>query len=128
MLKGILGIVLGVALGASLSGIVLAQTYGYQTPAPIQSYDYGISTSGPINTNDPADGGFTVQNMTVVNSKGAIRLPNTVAALGTTCTAAQTGQQFMVSDASSPTALATVAGSGSTTVGVLCNGTNWIVE
>lgn len=106
-----------------------AQVYGPPTPAPVQSLDYGISTNGPINTNDPADGGFTVSGVTIANSKGAIRLPNTIANLGTTCTAAQLGQQFMVSDsASSPVFGAIVTGSGSTEIGIECNGVNWIYE
>jgi hypothetical protein len=44
------------------------------------------------------------------------------------CNAGQQGIMFMVNDATTPTALATVAGGGAVHVGVTCNGANWIVE
>lgn len=56
------------------------------------------------------------------------RPTSTVATLGTTCTSGQTGQMYLVTDALLPAALAVVAGGGAVKVGVLCNGTNWIVQ
>jgi hypothetical protein len=63
------------------------------------------------------------------NTTLAIRPTSSVAVLGTTCTAAQRGQMYMVTDqAAAPVALAVVAGAGAVTVGVTCNGANWIIE
>lgn len=56
------------------------------------------------------------------------RPTSTVATLGTTCTSGQAGQMYLVTDALLPAALAVVAGGGAVKVGVLCNGTNWIVQ
>jgi hypothetical protein len=51
----------------------------------------------------------------------------TVAGLPT-CSGGSQGQMYMVANALTPSALATVAGGGAVIVGVTCNGTNWIVE
>jgi hypothetical protein len=51
----------------------------------------------------------------------------TVAGLPT-CNGGSQGQMYMVANASSPTALATVAGGGAVIVGVTCAPPNWIVE
>lgn len=45
-----------------------------------------------------------------------------------TCNSAARGTLYIVTDALIPAALATVAGSGAVVVGVICNGTNWIVQ
>ena len=50
----------------------------------------------------------------------------TVAALPT-CNAAVKGTQYMVTDALTPVALASVVGGGAVNVPVTCNGTAWIV-
>jgi hypothetical protein len=51
----------------------------------------------------------------------------TVATLPT-CAAAQQGIMYMVNDATTPAALATVVGGGAVHVGVTCNGSAWIVQ
>jgi len=71
---------------------------------------------------------FAFGQPTGSNTVQAVRPTTTVASIGTTCTTAQRGQMLIVTDATAPTALATVAGAGAVTVGVTCNGTNWIVE
>jgi hypothetical protein len=43
------------------------------------------------------------------------------------CSTSLRGRIFIVTDALVPAALATVAAGGAVTVGVICNGTNWIV-
>lgn len=44
------------------------------------------------------------------------------------CNAASKGALYMVTDALAPVALATVAAAGAVSVGVTCDGTNWIVQ
>lgn len=56
-----------------------------------------------------------------------VRLTTTVAALPA-CATATRGTMYVVTDALLPAALATVANGGAVVVGVLCNGTNWIVQ
>ena len=45
-----------------------------------------------------------------------------------TCNSGTQGVIYFVTDALTPVALATVAGSGAVKIGVTCNGTNWIVQ
>lgn len=45
-----------------------------------------------------------------------------------TCNTAATGKMYMVTDALAPTALATIVAGGAIKIGVICNGTNWIVQ
>ena len=62
------------------------------------------------------------------------RIPRPAATIGSggsqlpTCNAAAKGQMYIVSDALSPVAIATVIGGGAITIGVTCNGANWIVQ
>jgi hypothetical protein len=51
---------------------------------------------------------------------GASQLP--------TCNSSTKGQMYMVTDALTPVAIATVVGNGAVSIGVTCNGTNWVVE
>lgn len=44
------------------------------------------------------------------------------------CSAATKGTMYIVSDALTPVAIATAVGGGVVSIGVTCNGTNWIVE
>jgi hypothetical protein len=44
------------------------------------------------------------------------------------CTSGIKGQMNMVTDALAPVALATVAAGGAVSIGVTCNGTNWIIQ
>jgi hypothetical protein len=74
--------------------------------------DVGIGTTTPKTTLD-VNGGIRAAVKTVSG------LP--------TCSSAIEGTRYGVSDASSPVALATVVGGGSSHVPVYCNGTNWIV-
>ena len=54
--------------------------------------------------------------------------PSTIVASLPTCNAGSQGVMFMVTDALTPTSLNTVANGGAAHVGVICNGTNWIVQ
>jgi hypothetical protein len=45
-----------------------------------------------------------------------------------TCNSGTKGQMYMVTDALTPVAIATVVGGGAVSIGVTCNGTNWVVE
>lgn len=54
--------------------------------------------------------------------------PTTVVNSLPTCNAGAQGQMYLVTDALLPVSLATVANGGAVKIGVLCNGTNWIVN
>lgn len=54
--------------------------------------------------------------------------PVTTVALLPTCSASNKGLMYFVTDSLLPAALAIVANGGAVQVGVLCNGTNWIVQ
>jgi hypothetical protein len=45
-----------------------------------------------------------------------------------TCNSAAQGVMYFVTDALAPVALAAIASGGAVKVGVLCNGTSWIVQ
>lgn len=63
-------------------------------------------------------------------SNGALVLqrPTTTVAALPACTAANRGVMYVVTNALLPVALATVAGAGAVVVGVMCDGTNFIVN
>jgi len=45
-----------------------------------------------------------------------------------TCNSTTKGAMYMVTDALTPVAIATVVGGGAVSIGVTCNGANWIVQ
>lgn len=45
-----------------------------------------------------------------------------------TCNSTTKGAMYIVTDALTPVAIATVVGGGVVSIGVTCNGTNWIVQ
>jgi hypothetical protein len=63
-----------------------------------------------------------------VSSSGACRQTIATVAGLPLCVTNSRGTMYMVRDATSPTALSVVNGSGAVTVGVTCDGSNWIVE
>jgi len=65
------------------------------------------------------------QDITVSNLAPA--LPQSTTAALPTCNAAATGKMYLVTDALTPVALASVAGGGAVKVLVFCNGSSWIV-
>lgn len=54
--------------------------------------------------------------------------PTTVVASLPACSTATRGMMYMVTDALTPVAIATVTGGGAVIVGVICNGSAWIVQ
>jgi hypothetical protein len=44
------------------------------------------------------------------------------------CNSGTKGAMYIVTDALTPVAIATVVGGGAVSIGVTCNGTNWIVQ
>lgn len=80
-----------------------------------------------------ADSSFTCATGDVVSYANgftcgpAQRKTATIATLPT-CNSGSQGQMFIVTDALLPASLATVASGGAVKVGVMCNGTNWIVQ
>lgn len=73
---------------------------------------------------------FNAQYLPLLNSSALLSPANlgitTIANIGTTCTTAQKGQEWLVTDAAAtPVYNATAAGSGTVIIPVVCNGTNW---
>lgn len=62
-----------------------------------------------------------------VQVSSSFRVPFAVVGSLPTCNAGAEGQLYGVTDALTPVALSTVAGSGAIHTLVYCNGTNWIV-
>lgn len=86
--------------------------------APAVNTDLGCTAAGHVY-------GYTGS---VMSCSVPTRPSSTVVTLGTTCTGGQIGQQYIVTDALLPAALAIIAGGGAVKIGVTCNGTNWIVQ
>lgn len=86
-------------------------------------YSNFTSSINAASINDLLSNAFTVGGP----GGGLQHTVTTVATIGTTCTAAQAGQDYVVTDATSPTFGSTVVGSGSTTAAVMCNGAHWTV-
>lgn len=63
-----------------------------------------------------------------INSAVYTRVPPVAVGSLPTCNAAAAGARATVNDALAPVALANVAAGGAVTVGVLCDGGNWIVQ
>ena len=112
------------ALGLLCSGLAIGATY---TQTILTD---GVNVWTLLSTNTSAAsqmafqrGGVTVMTLDPVN--GLMVLSGLTSALPT-CTVGLTGAVRMVTDSNSTTVGGTVAGSGSTTVLALCNGTNWI--
>jgi hypothetical protein len=98
---------------------------------PIQSFAAGLVP--PVN----ADMGCTMAGQTLQYNGSVLacapptRPLATVGAGGSqlpTCNSITKGAMYMVTDALTPVAIATVVGGGAVSIGVTCNGTNWIVQ
>lgn len=100
------GLVLGLGNMAQASGL-----------APAVNSDLGCTASGQ-----------TVQYNGTVMSCGAIMRVVTTVGVLPVCTTSLRGTMYMVTDALAPVAMATVAAGGAIVTGVMCNGTNWIVQ
>jgi hypothetical protein len=109
--------VLPAALAALISGAIVAYAV--------------VPNINPQNCqNQQACIDMNAQLLPLLNGTGSFSPANwgltTIAALGTTCTAAQKGQMQVVTDALITNGYNGIAtGSGALTIAVLCNGTNW---
>ena len=81
---------------------------------------FGISSGGLLNSGGSTAGG-------VGFASAMVPMKTTVGALPA-CSSTSKGWKYTVTDASSPTYLGTLTGSSTTTVGALCNGTNWVAD
>jgi hypothetical protein len=86
-------------------------------PVPAVNTDMGCSVAGQV----------VMYNGTSLACLAPTRPSTTVASLPT-CNSGTQGQMFLVTNALTPVALATVVGGGAVVVGVTCNGTNFIVQ
>ena len=91
------------------------------SPIPAVNTDMGCTTAGQ-----------TIQyNGSMLICTAPTRPLATVGAGGgqlPTCNSATKGAMDMVTDALAPVAIATVVGGGAVSIGVTCNGANWIVQ
>jgi len=98
---------------------------------PVQSFAAGLVP--PVNVDMGCTiAGQTLQyNGSVLACAAPTRPLATVGAGGgqlPTCNSTTKGAMFLVTDALTPVAIATVVGGGAVSIGVTCNGTNWIVQ
>lgn len=70
---------------------------------------------------NPTGASFT----TALMGESAFKVSSTTVAALPTCNAAATGLVYLVTDATTPTYLATISNGGSAVIPVVCNGTNW---
>ena len=105
---------------------MLARTFGFMMlcgpafaagPAPAVNVDMGCTLAGHV----------MAWNGTAIVCIPPTRPAGTVSGIPA-CAAGTQGQMFIVTDALTPVALAVVVAGGSAKTGVLCNGTNWIVQ
>jgi hypothetical protein len=76
----------------------------------------------------PALTGDCVTSVGAVATTCTPKRPVTTVGSLPSCTSGIKGQMQMVTDALVPVAIATVAAGGAVSIGVTCNGTNWIVQ
>lgn len=88
-------------------------------PAPAVGTLMGCTTSGQTITYNATTSSLVCQAPT--------RPSSTTAGLPT-CNSTILGQEYIVTDALLPVALANIAGGGAVKIGVTCNGVNWIVQ
>jgi hypothetical protein len=116
-----------------LNGFAIENAYGSSVAATAKLIDIpsgGAVTTLIVNRQDPA-------NITALLSSGSAArvtnvmgdlLPSMLVADLPTCNAASEAARSAVTDALTPVALSTVAGSGAVKVAVRCDGTNWVVQ
>lgn len=78
----------------------------------------GSDTNVSLTLSGKGTGGVIISGPLTPAQKTVSTLP--------TCNSGSKGQMFVVTDADSPTWDGTLSGSGSTVVGALCNGSNWV--
>jgi hypothetical protein len=59
---------------------------------------------------------------------GAPQRPSSTVANLPACNAGNTGLMYIVTNALAPVGLSAVTGGGAVTIGVICNGSSWIVQ
>jgi hypothetical protein len=102
---------------AILFSLLLCATASAAGLSPASNTDMGCTSSGQ----------GMIYNGTNIVCQAPTRPSSTVLGLPT-CNPGNTGLMYIVTNALAPVALATVAGGGAVTIGVTCNGTNWIVQ
>jgi hypothetical protein len=140
--SSIVGLALGLSIGAALAdgigsfGPTLAAIFGSFAGDCTASAN-GTMTCTKTNGVSYAPSATTDTTNAANIASGTLasaRMPRPAATVGSggsqlpTCNAAAKGQMYIVSDALSPIAIATVVGGGGITIGVTCNGSNWIVQ
>jgi hypothetical protein len=90
-------------------------------PVPAVNTDMGCTATGQVvQYNGSSLSCSAPQRPLATVGSGASQLP--------TCNSGTKGAMYIVTDALTPVAIATVVGGGSVSIGVTCNGTNWIVQ
>jgi hypothetical protein len=88
---------------------------------PSVNADMGCTTAGQV----------VQYSGTVLTCAAPTRPIATIGAGGSqlpTCNSTTKGAMYIVTDALTPVAIATAVGGGAVSIGVTCNGTNWIVQ
>jgi hypothetical protein len=98
---------------------------------PVQSFAAGPVPAVNTDMGCTAAGQALQYNGTVLTCTAPTRPIATVGAGGSqlpTCNTGTKGAMYIVTDALTPVAIATVVGGGAVSIGVTCNGANWIVQ
>jgi hypothetical protein len=90
-------------------------------PVPAVNTDMGCTTAGQVlqYSGSALTCGAPTRPIATIGAGGS-QLP--------TCNSTTKGAMYIVTDALTPVAIATVVGGGAVSIGVTCNGANWIVQ
>jgi len=90
-------------------------------PVPAVNTDMGCTNSGQAIQYNGSTLACTAPTRPLATvGAGGSQLP--------TCNSGTKGAMYIVTDALTPVAIATVVGGGAVSIGVTCNGANWIVQ
>ena len=98
---------------------------------PVQSFAAGPVPAVNTDMGCTASGQALQYNGSALVCAAPTRPLATIAAGGSqlpACNSGTKGAMYVVTDALTPVAIATVVGGGGVSIGVTCNGTNWIVQ
>jgi hypothetical protein len=98
---------------------------------PVKSFAAGLVPPVNVDMGCTVAGQSLQYNGSVLACAAPTRPIATIGAGGSqlpTCNSTTKGAMYIVTDALTPVAIATAVGGGAVSIGVTCNGTNWIVQ
>lgn len=114
------------SIGVTASGPAICQNSDVITAAGWQTICLGVTTAGGATITVTNSGTATALPLSISGTKG-FQVPTFTFASLSTCTTGLQGTLAMVSDSTTVTWGATIAGGSTSKVLAFCNGTNWTV-